>query len=295
MSILKSIYQLIPSDIIFAFAKFIRLFGTPPLSVRQKLLFDKTFRISVSKGRSFKMRYTGKWIESDLFWKGIQGYEKASIEVWMKAAASSRTIIDIGANTGVFSLAAKAINNKAKVIAFEPLPWALELLNQNVKINGFDIEVIPKAVSDSIGVASFYFPKENQGNIYSSTLSIDHYLSHSNILSNKIDVQLVSVDLYCEENAIKSLDLVKVDAEGNDHAVIRGMLHTIQKFEPAILVEIQDQAIASEIQSILPKQYYYFALDDEKGPISQKSIVPGNALNYFLCPEKRLKEFGLIY
>lgn len=288
MSILKSIYQLIPSDIIFALAKFIRLFGTPPLSLRQKLLFDKTFRVSVSKGRSFKMRYTGKWIESDLFWKGIQGYERASIEVWMKAAASSRTIIDIGANTGVFSLAAKAINNKAKVIAFEPLPWALDLLNQNVKINGFDIDVVPKAVSDSSGIATFYFPDYNQGNIYSATLSKEHYQGHNNTKSNSIKVDLVSIDDYCNSRNISKVDLIKIDAEGNDDKVVSGMKNLIRLSRPAILMEIQNDIIAENIESLLPSDYKFFSLDDQHGLIQQEYIKSGLSLNYFLCPFEKI-------
>lgn len=288
MSILKSIYQLIPSDIIFALAKFIRLFGTPPLSLRQKLLFDKTFRVSVSKGRSFKMRYTGKWIESDLFWKGIQGYEKASIEVWMKAAASSRTIIDIGANTGVFSLAAKAINNKAKVIAFEPLPWALDLLNENVKLNGFDINVVPKAVSDSNGIATFYFPEDNQGNIYSATLSKEHYHGHNNTKSNSIKVDLVSIDDYCDSSNISKVDLIKIDAEGNDDKVVSGMKNLIRLSRPAILMEVQNDTIAGNIESFLPSDYKFFALDDRHGLIQQEYIKSGLSLNYFLCPNEKV-------
>lgn len=287
MSILKRIYRFIPSDIIFVVAKAIRFFGQPPIWLKQKLIFSNIFSVVIRKGLSFKMRATGKWIENDLFWMGISGYEKASIDIWMKAAEKSNVIIDVGANTGVFSLIAKAIQPQSEVIAFEPLPWALDLLKENTQINNFEIEIVSKAVSNKSGVADFYFPEENQGNIYSSTLSKDHYSGHNDTESKSIKVSLISLDEYCASSLSGRVDLIKIDAEGNDHYVIFGMKDLLKSSRPAILMEVQNDIIAQSIQSCLPPSYLFYSIDETQGLLQQDSIKSGLSLNYFLCPAEK--------
>src|ERR1700741_2710811 len=69
----------------------------PPILVRNFLAHDGTFVIDVL-GRKLVMRHTNRWIENDLFWRGLFAYEAASIRVWLALAKRARTIVDVGAN-----------------------------------------------------------------------------------------------------------------------------------------------------------------------------------------------------
>src|SRR6266446_43756 len=55
--------------------------------------------------------------------RGFWGYEGETIRVFLPLVQSAQTVIDIGANTGLFALLAAKANPYAKVWAFEPVPF----------------------------------------------------------------------------------------------------------------------------------------------------------------------------
>ena len=63
------------------------------------------------------------FMENELFWLGFNGgWEKKSLEVWVKLCKHCSTIFDIGANSGIYSLVAQSVNPEAEIFAFEPIP-----------------------------------------------------------------------------------------------------------------------------------------------------------------------------
>jgi ribosomal protein L11 methylase PrmA len=84
------------------------------------------------------------------------GWEKVSTGLWIKLCRESEVIIDIGANTGVYSLIAKTVNPGAKVFAFEPVERVFEKLQGNCRLNNYDIGCFKKAVSNYSGKAKIY-------------------------------------------------------------------------------------------------------------------------------------------
>jgi FkbM family methyltransferase len=147
----------------------------PPERLWDLLAFEGSFSVDLDQQR-FQVSHTGEWLENSLFWKGISGYEPISFELWKNACRFSQTILDIGANTGLYSLIAKTVNPGTQVYAFEPLPSFNAALRKNIRLNGFDVEVVEQAVSDFIGTAEFYAPQRGQGNLYSSSLSLERWI-----------------------------------------------------------------------------------------------------------------------
>ena len=70
-----------------------------------------------------------------LFWKGFEGFEKETVDLFMDLSKGSKVIFDIGANTGYYSLIAAKVNPDSIIIGFEPLPAALSAFKRNVEIN----------------------------------------------------------------------------------------------------------------------------------------------------------------
>ena len=67
-------------------------------------------------------------IQQQLFFTGTYHTERQQLADWRCNASSSRVILDVGANVGIYSLEAKAANPQAQVLAFEPTPqWAAHL------------------------------------------------------------------------------------------------------------------------------------------------------------------------
>ena len=292
--IIKKVYSGIPESGKHFLLSVIRSVYTPSKRLQSFLTFNDSFTVKLGAGKKFHIWHTGKWIENDLFWKGIDGYEKVSMKLWMQAAQYAQVVFDVGANTGVFSLVAQSMNDKATVVAFEPFPRFFNLLKKNILLNRYNIVAEMKAISDNNGNAEFYFPEEGTGNIYSASLSSTHYNIHNSSESSKILVDVCNLKTYIETAGIKRIDLLKIDAEGNDIKVLKGMGDYIQKFWPDILVEVHSDETGKEIQDLLKGvDYVFYNIDEKDEPVYEKSIRKSAGLNYFICKRETAKRLNL--
>ena len=156
----KNIYQLIPfKKAIFSALKKV---WVPPVGIYQHLYFNNTISVKFDNQQYFKMVHYGHSLENELFWKGLfNGWEKYSMRVWAGLSKDANVIFDIGANTGIYSLVAKAINKNALVHAFEPFGAIHKKLQHNADINGYDIRCNCAAISNYTGDAVIYTADEN--------------------------------------------------------------------------------------------------------------------------------------
>jgi FkbM family methyltransferase len=132
-------------------------------------------------------------------------------------------IVDVGANIGLYTLiAARLTGYSGKVISFEPSPRIFALLRDNVQVNGFlesgIIDLRQVALSDSSGVAPFtVYPKDS---------------GHSTLFRGpegcqQIEVQTDTLDRAL--SAIPKVDVIKIDAEGAEPFILRGMRETLKR------------------------------------------------------------------
>src|SRR5690606_9043067 len=92
----------------------------------------------------------------EIFYQGSDiSWDAYSIVIWSKLAIRSRTTLDIGANFGLYAIAAKAANPNCSVYAFEPSIYGLQMLEANVKANNFVIETQEIALSNENGYVPF--------------------------------------------------------------------------------------------------------------------------------------------
>lgn len=290
----KFLKSIIPNSVKKALSETLRPFGMPPKSILNLLAFQGSFNLDVD-GKILRLSYTNKWIENDLFWKGFTGYEKVSMNIWMQAAKSARTIIDIGANSGFFSLVGKSVNPDADVYAFEPLPKFTALLQANCDLNQYyDIQVDKRALSNFVGSSIFYVPEEYHGNEYSSSLSKEHYLLHQSSKPQEITVGVTTFDDFVREANIRQVDLVKIDAEGHDYLVLEGMKETIKNHQPDFLVEIHSDEIGRNIMMILPpSSYLYFNINEEAGARAVSVLTKSDTFNFFICKPETAHKLSL--
>ena len=113
----------------------IRIFNLPNI-ITKHLYFNGIINIRVDSKHSFKIIHYGYQTENELYWQGLTGkYEKETLKLWIQLSKKSNLIFDIGANTGVFALTAKAVNIHSKVFAFEPIERVYKKLQYNNIIN----------------------------------------------------------------------------------------------------------------------------------------------------------------
>jgi FkbM family methyltransferase len=128
------------------------------------------------------------------------------------------TVLDIGANHGVYALhAALAVGPKGCVHAFEPNPRLARLVDYSLKLNGFgDYATLhPFGVSDTARTAKLLFSEAFSGGGVITN-------QNSNANQQGVDCRLVVLDELFSDTSIK-IDVIKMDVEGHEGLALRGM------------------------------------------------------------------------
>jgi FkbM family methyltransferase len=138
--------------------------------------------------------------------------------VALRTAGLPATILDVGANVGEWTSDLLAISNNlhipCRVYSFEPCLETFALLS--ARVGGCpNVTLINNACSSRPGTATMHVYGSGFG-----TNSLAEPIDDRGTISE--EVHLTTIDLYCETNAIKSIDLLKIDAEGHDFEVITG-------------------------------------------------------------------------
>ncbi len=234
----------------------IRSVWTPPESIFQHLHFEGAFTVEVAPGARFRLEAHGEQVENDLFWRGFgNGWEGKSLQLWRELVGSADFIADVGANTGVYALAAQALRPTAKVLAVEPSARVFDKLRRNIALNGFPIIALDCAVSDKSGQATFYDcagPHQ-----YSASLELG---MGGNV---EVVVAVERLDDLLPKHGFERLDLMKLDVELHEPAALRGLRATLERCRPTMLVEIIRPEIEAELRSMLEPLGYRFERIDE--------------------------------
>jgi FkbM family methyltransferase len=146
---------------------------------------------------------------------------------------SGQTVLDIGANFGVFTrLFSELVGPDGLVISFEPVPQTFRTLAAGVeRLRLSNVKPINKAVSDHIGSASMMVPQyvDSKGeNLYESRIV------NAPDSPDSFSVQTVTIDSL----QLPAVHFIKIDVEGHELQAIRGGRETIQKFHPTLMVEV---------------------------------------------------------
>ncbi len=260
--VLKKIYNAIPLK--RELYSVIKTVWTPPEYIYKHLHFRSSFTVKINDSKRFKLYHNNSWIENEIFWNGLgKSWEKVSIQLWMKLCENSSIIFDIGANTGIYSLVAKAINPKAKVYAFEPLLIFYDILQKNNSLNHYDILSYPLAISNNTG-----------------EVIIDDYSAKQKTIKTKCI----------------TLDLIKIDVEKHEPEVLQGFKNYLPLFKPTFLIEILNDDIGKKVFDFVNGLgYLYFSIDDIKGTIHQtETITRSKHWNYLFCNPEIASKLGLI-
>ena len=251
-------------------------------------------RCSLPNGSAFDLWSRGDdWISNRVFWFGWTGYEPETIGIFSSLAATASVTLDVGAYVGYYSLVAARSNSHGVVHAFEPMPSIFARLENNIRLNGLrNVEAHEIAVGDTEGTAAFYFSAKSELPT-SSSLSPTYTADTSGLTSRS--VRVVRLDDFLRERSIGRVDLMKIDTETTELAVLRGARAMLERDKPNIVCEVlYDRADAAAMTEFLAPLGYSFYLLTPDGPV-RKNAIEGHPefLNYLLTtlsePDLRLR------
>jgi FkbM family methyltransferase len=162
----------------------------------------------------------------------IGDLEPGLVRMMKETIKEGMSVVDVGANVGTYTLLAlRAIGFHGRVYSYEPTPRIFSILTSNVQVNGFletgRIDLRRKAVSDGTRTSSTFFLQRN------SPTHNSLYASDGGPDVEAIEVETVSLDRDLGVDA--RVDVVKIDAEGAEPAILRGMRGIIEN-NPGILI-----------------------------------------------------------
>ena len=290
---IKHIYSLIPLKNVFC--RVLKDIKFPIGDFYKYLYFKGWFRVQFEK-YEFNIYHYGNTIENELFWKGIdESWEAATLKIWIRLCKISETIFDIGANTGIYGVTAKAINPHAKVYSFEPSINTYHKLLKNNLINNFDIVTEQIALSNKSGIHTFYDTfSEHQ---YSASLSPDK-LKKFKYYTGTINEYLVKTETlaeYITRKRIKKIDLMKIDVELHEPEVIEGMADFLWKYKPTIIMEILTTEVALKINQIFEQSDYRIYHFNENKILDrvEKTFAMNKFYNFLFITDKVSEKLGL--
>lgn len=148
------------------------------------------------------------------------------------------TALDVGANQGLLSLLmADRVGPHGKVIAFEPYPPNLATIRKvfaDARLAD-RVDLVPKVVSDgSADHVRLYFGRGQsccEINILGKDID-----GQNTDAALPTDVPAVSLDHHLSPD--RRVDLVKIDVEGAESLVLRGMQRTLKRHRPTLIIEV---------------------------------------------------------
>ena len=163
-------------------------------------------------------------LQRQFYFFGTYFVEEDILSCWEAAAKGAKVVLDVGANAGIYSLAALAIQPDAIVHAFEPAPEIAARLRATAKLNGLDhLYVHEEAVFSKNGQATL---KRCRGEL--GTNEGMNYISQDIGDSGSERVQTVCLDQFCQDHSIDHVDLLKLDIQGQEHSALEGAEHVIK-------------------------------------------------------------------
>ena len=154
-------------------------------------------------------------------------YERREVKAIVSLLKKPRTIIDIGANIGWWSISLSKTYPASKIYSFEPMPETIKYLRKNLAVNKVrnvrDYEV---ALSNKASIEIFnYYPGFPAASSFGDTQKLK---------AKKVKVRLLTLDLF----AFADVDFIKINAEGMELFVLKGARQTIANDHPVIFCEM---------------------------------------------------------
>lgn len=166
------------------------------------------------------------------------------------------TVVDIGANYGYYSLLAGSYvgwdgrsMSRGRVYAFEPNPRTFEILARNIQVNGLSsvVKAFPYAALDERKKVALHTPDQFAGD--ASVMSLARKADAHRVPVSQNQIEALPIDELVQER----VDLMKIDAEGAEPLVFRGMRKLLDR-SPELTIFMEFFASMIE-QTLAPREF----------------------------------------
>jgi FkbM family methyltransferase len=167
------------------------------------------------------------------YWQGLHD-DVSSIAFLSDALPADGVYFDVGANVGVYLSTLYAKKGPGlRMVAFEPIPSTIAVLQQTLRLNGAPARVEPIALSRGEG--------ELRLTAYPDGLN-NFWIKEANDAHPSISVRTRSLDAWLSEHTNLVPDAIKLDVEGHELEVLEGASQLLSRKRPALMMECHGAA-----------------------------------------------------
>jgi FkbM family methyltransferase len=216
-------------------------------------------------------------------WRYRLRTERQEIAYLLSRELRGATVVDIGANRGVYSYwMHRAVGPDGHVIAFEPQPELAAYLRDLKETLGLDrLTVVEAALSSSVGERQLVRPQIHWG---AGSLELEPGSDR-----DALTVVTTTLDEYFLRSALRPVRFIKADIQGHEHACFVGGERLLRGDRPTVLCESEDDHL-ERVRGYLESLGYdgFFFVRGELVSLSELGRLRGSIaapyLNYVFRP-----------
>ena len=160
------------------------------------------------------------------FLHGCIPHETSEAEILKRLTRNGDLFIDAGANMGFYTaLARRWVGPSGLVVSFEPNPACVDLMRRSF-LSDSNVMIVPCALGKEIGTGELRVPR--QGDL----ATLDYAACNANRM---LKVDIVTLDSFLAERRLPTPCVVKVDCEGMEYSVMRGMETVLKTTHPPVI------------------------------------------------------------
>lgn len=150
--------------------------------------------------------------------------------------------IDVGANVGIYTkMMSDLAGIDGRVISIEPVLRSFSLLSSNAQqFKHQNVTLVNVAASDAPSLKGLEIPLSQSGRVIYTRATLSSCMTEMRVLTIRID------DLALPHRVA----LVKIDVEGHESNVIKGMMNLIERDHPIMIIETRSLSLVQELRSL---------------------------------------------
>jgi FkbM family methyltransferase len=217
-----------------------QVLGAAMRLIRYRPIDPSVSAFEIAGGSGLRLTNCASAIARNLYWLGVDGWEPSELEWWTRYCSRASRILELGGNIGYYTVAGAIASKGAPYTVVEPHPRSARLLRENLRLNGItNVTVLERAVvGDDQKTVELWVPKLDADE--APAMAFVQGAGEATLEALKA----VVVDCVSIKDLIDGVDLLKLDIEGYEHAVLGPIIDTLLTQRPTIFVEVLDDAVS---------------------------------------------------
>lgn len=160
------------------------------------------------------------------------------------------TVLDLGGNVGLATLYFGRRWPRARLAVVEPIPGNLQMLRENLQLNGINATIFDAAVGVTDGTVSMAIAQ----------LDCAHHIVAGDSAAGAISVRALSIPTIMQQLGWDRIGLLKMDIEGYESVLLRSHTEWLHRVD-ALCIEAFDGTISSDELRSIAQQHGFESLD----------------------------------